>query len=201
MFPAVSCQRKEDSRDASLSDDDCNHQEHDHHTDNIHEHQQHDAKEEAEAAAPAANSDGLDDHIGRLHANNAHVAERRPDFILYINDGIYGSMNNVIFDHVSANPIALRRREIFSDEAEWEVRQAERRARGEVDKLYSTTIFGPTCDSLDIIAKNVPLPLVHVGDWVYFENFGSYTLAIGTQFNGFTAPTSFTYMNTFGESW
>ena len=30
------------------------------------------------------------------------------------------------------------------------------------------------------------LPMLDVGDWLYFEDMGAYTNALGTQFNGFS---------------
>jgi len=33
-----------------------------------------------------------------------------------------------------------------------------------------------TCDGLDIIAKNISLPEMNVGDYLVFNGFGSYTV-------------------------
>ena len=51
--------------------------------------------------------------------------------------------------------------------------------------LYPSTVFGPTCDSIDVIARSVLLPKLKVGDWLYFENMGAYTAAAASSFNGF----------------
>jgi ornithine decarboxylase len=48
--------------------------------------------------------------------------------------------------------------------------------------------FGPTCDSIDVIAKNISFPDLDLGEWVYFGNMGAYTLAAGSCFNGFERP-------------
>lgn len=59
-----------------------------------------------------------------------------------------------------------------------------------------TTIFGPTCDGLDCITKRIPdFPDLAVGDWVYFRDFGAYTVAGASAFNGFEMP-SFRYVRT-----
>ncbi|CCW72308.1 unnamed protein product [Phytomonas sp. Hart1] len=51
--------------------------------------------------------------------------------------------------------------------------------------LRLTTIFGPTCDSLDCILKRRPFPEMGIGDWVLAFDMGSYTTAAGSAFNGF----------------
>lgn len=51
--------------------------------------------------------------------------------------------------------------------------------------LYESTIFGPTCDSLDCIGKAVRLPELDIGDWLYFLDAGAYTNSSTSHFNGF----------------
>jgi ornithine decarboxylase len=51
------------------------------------------------------------------------------------------------------------------------------------------TVGGPTCDSVDIILRDEPLPSdLHEGDFVYIRNAGAYTTAYASQFNGFPLP-------------
>ena len=51
------------------------------------------------------------------------------------------------------------------------------------------TVAGPTCDSVDVIARDKMLPQdLCDGDYVYFPNAGAYTLGYSTQFNGFPGP-------------
>jgi ornithine decarboxylase len=38
---------------------------------------------------------------------------------------------------------------------------------------------------MDLIAKEIMLPELVVGEWVYVENFGAYTTAASSSFNGF----------------
>lgn len=56
----------------------------------------------------------------------------------------------------------------------------------EDNALYSSTVFGPTCDSMDVISRSVLLPKLDIGDWLYFQNMGAYTCAAASSFNGFT---------------
>jgi len=51
--------------------------------------------------------------------------------------------------------------------------------------MNNSTFFGPTCDSIDVVAKCVPFCNLEIGDWVYFSSMGAYTVAAGSTFNGF----------------
>jgi len=95
---------------------------------------------------------------------------RMDDFLYYVNDGVYGSFNNLMFDHASAAPKALQER---------------------THEKYRSTVFGPTCDGLDTIGRNKLLPMMEIGDWMYFESMGAYTNAASSCFNGFQKPTMY----------
>ena len=60
-------------------------------------------------------------------------------------------------------------------------------------QLFATTVFGPTCDSIDVVARSVLLPKLEIGDWLYFQNMGAYTMAAASSFNGF-APSEKVYV-------
>jgi ornithine decarboxylase len=87
-----------------------------------------------------------------------------PVIIYYLNDGIYGSFGCIYFDH--SLPVILP----FNERN---------------NKLHRSRLFGPTCDSIDLIAENIMLPELAIGEWVYVENFGAYTVASSSNFNGF----------------
>jgi hypothetical protein len=53
---------------------------------------------------------------------------------------------------------------------------------------YSSTLYGPTCDSGDLIVQGALLPEMSVGDWLYFKDMGAYTMCFGCKFNGFPMP-------------
>jgi ornithine decarboxylase len=80
--------------------------------------------------------------------------------IYYINDGLYGSMNGVIFDG----------REI-------EYKHPQK---------YKTILYGQTCDSFDKI--ECMLPEFNIGDTITLNNFGAYSWASASTFNGFNLP-------------
>jgi len=85
-------------------------------------------------------------------------------FLYYMNDGVYGCFNCIMFDGATPEICPFNERN---------------------EKRYKSTIFGPTCDSIDTISRNVELPELVVGEWCYVENFGAYTQAAASNFNGF----------------
>lgn len=90
-----------------------------------------------------------------------------------ITDGLYGSFNNVVYDHASVPcPTILQ--------------EDGREKRGEV---VETTVFGPTCDGFDTVMTCM-IPKVALGDYMVFRNMGAYTIAGACDFNGieFTKP-------------
>ena len=50
------------------------------------------------------------------------------------------------------------------------------------------TVAGPSCDSFDVIEKNVTLPEPGVGDLVLVLSSGAYTISYASEFNGFSIP-------------
>lgn len=44
---------------------------------------------------------------------------------------------------------------------------------------------GPTCDSIDVIAEDINLPELQVGDLIVGRMMGAYTWASATEFNFF----------------
>jgi len=126
-------------------------------------------------------------------------------FLYYLDDGVYGSFNCKIFDHASFHPYPLTealQTELAASEPprpsvayDYTERTSPLRmqARGShtlsnAHALSECTLFGPTCDSMDVIAKEVRLPELHIGDWLCFSEMGSYTAAAGSAFNGFKLP-------------
>ena len=52
------------------------------------------------------------------------------------------------------------------------------------EKTYKTMILGHSCDSIDIISRSILLPKLAVGDRLFVQNFGAYTRASSSSFNG-----------------
>ncbi|KAJ2753820.1 Ornithine decarboxylase [Coemansia aciculifera] len=106
------------------------------------------------------------------------VARRRIEgegaesFMYYVNDGVYGSFNCIVFDHQSPRPRLLHSRGELLDTT--------------AAPLFKSSIWGPTCDSIDCIVPNgLLLPELRIGDWLVFDNMGAYTLCAASRFNGF----------------
>ena len=50
-------------------------------------------------------------------------------------------------------------------------------------------VAGPTCDSVDVILRDEPLPSdLQEGDFIYIRNAGAYTSSYASEFNGFPLP-------------
>jgi ornithine decarboxylase len=79
----------------------------------------------------------------------------------YLDDGVYGCLSGVVFDHARYHFEVLRK-----------------------GPPFLTTLAGPTCDSLDIISNAEELPELDFGDLVYARNIGAYSIAHATRFNG-----------------
>jgi ornithine decarboxylase len=79
----------------------------------------------------------------------------------YLDDGVYGSLSGIIFDHCKYHYKVLRKG---------------------IPQI--TTLAGPSCDSLDIISVSEDLPELEIGDLIYVENIGAYSWATATNFNG-----------------
>lgn len=109
--------------------------------------------------------------------------------MLYINDGVYANMNCIIFDHQVPVPKVLTHKTRFL------YHESEETAAAVTGAAHEVSIWGPTCDGLDVITKSSFLPYpVEVGDWLYFTEFGAYTLSASTTFNGFNTDCKVLYV-------
>lgn len=95
----------------------------------------------------------------------------RKDDRLYLNDGVWGSfIEPVISRGVVRYPTRV-------------YRDGRLLAAGDCRDF---TLYGPTCDSLDVLPRPFPLPAdIRLGDWVEFGHMGAYSLTNRTGFNGF----------------
>ncbi len=103
----------------------------------------------------------------------------------YLDDGVYGAYSNIPAEHVHAPIFAaaeLGAQPASEDAFERATRRILTRTRVPV------TLAGPTCDSVDVIARGLPLPPLGDGDLLVSPLMGAYTWATATGFNGI-APT------------
>ena len=94
-------------------------------------------------------------------------AERFGRTWYYLDDGLYGSYSGQLFDHVfypKSTPYAKGER-------------------------FPAVLAGPTCDSIDVIAEEIMLPELELGELVVGRMMGAYTWASATEFNFFRRTT------------
>ncbi len=108
---------------------------------------------------------------GRFLVANAAVlitaiigkARREGKIFYHINDGVYHTFSGVVYDHWIPNFHSFSR-----------------------GKEEVCAVVGPTCDSFDKISLSEQLPgNLEIGDYLYTENIGAYSIASSTRFNGF----------------
>jgi ornithine decarboxylase len=108
---------------------------------------------------------------GRFMVANAAVlitaiigkARREGKIFYHINDGVYHTFSGVVYDHWIPNFHSFGR-----------------------GKEEVCAVVGPTCDSFDKISLSEQLPgNLEIGDYLYTENIGAYSIASSTRFNGF----------------
>jgi ornithine decarboxylase len=89
----------------------------------------------------------------------------------YINDGVYHTYSGVIFDH-----------------CKYPIRSFKQ------GPTSLCSVFGPTCDALDVVSMAENLPDLERDDFVYSVNIGAYSHASATYFNGFP-PAKVVHVN------
>lgn len=94
-------------------------------------------------------------------------ARREGRWWYYLDDGLYGSFSGQLFDHAHYPLESLRER----------------------GKREPSVLAGPTCDSIDVIAENLMLPHLEVGDVIVGRAMGAYTWASASEFNFFPRAT------------
>jgi ornithine decarboxylase len=94
-------------------------------------------------------------------------ARREGHWWYYLDDGMYGAYSGQLFDHARYPVEPLR----------------------DAPERLPSVLAGPTCDSIDVIAENLMLPLLKIGDLVVGRAMGAYTWACATDFNFFPRPT------------
>jgi len=89
----------------------------------------------------------------------------------YINDGVYHTYSGVIFDHCKYPVKSFKK-----------------------GPTSLSSVFGPTCDALDVVSMAENLPDLERDEFVYSTNIGAYSHASATWFNGFP-PAKVVHVN------
>uniref|UniRef100_A0A8C7A493 Antizyme inhibitor 1 n=1 Tax=Neovison vison TaxID=452646 RepID=A0A8C7A493_NEOVI len=102
-----------------------------------------------------------------------------PAFMYYMNDGVYGSFASKLSEDLNTIP---------------EVHKKYK----EDEPLFTSSLWGPSCDELDQIVESCLLPELNVGDWLIFDNMGADSLHEPSAFNDFQRPAIY-YMMSFSD--
>lgn len=126
------------------------------------------------------------------------IAKRKinnEESMIYINDGVYGNMNCILFDHQEPVP------RILYHDNQFQYFDLESTSKTSTKKHpHKVSIWGPTCDGLDCITKEYFMKKdIVVGDWLYFSDLGAYTSSAATAFNGFDQEALIVFIKEDGE--
>jgi len=105
-------------------------------------------------------------------------ARREGHWWYYLDDGLYGSYSGQLYDHAHYPVESLRAGE----------------------PLLPSVLAGPTCDSIDVIAENLMLPQLKIGDLIVGRAMGAYTWASASEFNFFPKATVVAVNRTAGDT-
>ena len=99
-----------------------------------------------------------------------------PKFAYYLSDGVYGFFSASLYYQYDAHKIAMEG---------WSFHPLMP-SKKHHNKKYPSIFWGPTCDSGDKILDNILFPEMHLNDFIYSQNAGSYTYSGQTAFNQIT---------------
>jgi len=100
----------------------------------------------------------------------------------HVNDGLYHSFNCVLMDGVSFEGQSDQFYQKWNSEKD----AVFSNGNGKMEGTFGS-LFGMTCDGLDVICKNLQIPEMEVGDWIIVGGMGSYTYGPKSAFNGMQA--------------
>ncbi|XP_060798676.1 antizyme inhibitor 1b isoform X2 [Neoarius graeffei] len=78
-----------------------------------------------------------------------------PEFLYYLSDGVFGSFVGKLLGTVIPSP-TVHKMPLSADEP-----------------VFSSSLWGPSCDTLDQVVEHCLLPELSVGDWLIFKNMGA----------------------------
>ncbi|WP_130536543.1 type III PLP-dependent enzyme [Thiomicrorhabdus indica] len=87
----------------------------------------------------------------------------------YLDDGVYGGFSGQIYDHAQYPIVPLK-------------------PIDPTGEFFPSVLAGPTCDSIDVVAEDIELPDMKVGDILIGKQMGAYTIASATEFNFYPKP-------------
>jgi ornithine decarboxylase len=88
-------------------------------------------------------------------------AQREGRWWYYLDDGLYGSYSGQLYDHAHYPLECI----------------------GGLGPRHPSVLAGPTCDSIDVIREDFPLPELQIGDLIIGRMMGAYSVASASDFN------------------
>ncbi|XP_036292554.1 antizyme inhibitor 1 isoform X3 [Pipistrellus kuhlii] len=99
-----------------------------------------------------------------------------PAFVYSMNDGVYGSFASKLSEDLNTIPEVHKK---YKDD----------------EPLFTSSLWGPSCDELDHIVEKCLLPELNVGDWLIFDNMGADSLHEPSAFNDCQRPAIYFMMS------
>uniref|UniRef100_A0A914Y3G1 ornithine decarboxylase n=1 Tax=Panagrolaimus superbus TaxID=310955 RepID=A0A914Y3G1_9BILA len=117
--------------------------------------------------------------FGRIKVSANRITEKEEDankdgYMYFINDGVYMTFSCKHFDGI--HPLS---QPLTSDD-------------GTLPRVPAT-VWGPTCDSADIVEAVTYHRKLNIGEWLYWEDVGAYSTATAVEFNGFPKAKFYYY--------
>jgi ornithine decarboxylase len=112
---------------------------------------------------------GLVGESGRLVASVVGKAKRNGQEWLYLDAGVF----NGLMETFEGFPPVIRLLAADADDR----------------AMTNYTLAGPSCDSCDVVARDMELPEIHIGDRLMFLDTGAYTNEYAVAFNGLPIPS------------
>ncbi len=106
-----------------------------------------------------------------------------PEFVYYMNDGVYGSFMGKLFGNVITTPSVHKVNDTHVPEHMNNILVNCLRLNSLFcvsqlsltldEPVFSSSLWGPSCDPLDQVVEHCLLPELAVGDWLIFSNMGA----------------------------
>ncbi|GAA6092261.1 antizyme inhibitor 1b isoform X1 [Tachysurus ichikawai] len=91
-----------------------------------------------------------------LHGESKELTpSAEPEFLYYLSDGVFGSFVGKLLGNIIPSPV-VHKMSLSADEP-----------------VFSSSLWGPSCDALDQVVEHCLLPELSVGDWLIFKNMGA----------------------------
>ncbi|MDZ4763365.1 MAG: type III PLP-dependent enzyme [Chloroflexota bacterium] len=114
---------------------------------------------------------GLVGEAGRLVTTVVGKAQRVGKTWLYMDAGVF---NGLMETYEGFPPVVRPLRDCLGE--------------GETRENTVYTLAGPSCDSCDVVARDITLPTMKIGERLVFFDTGAYTNEYAAAFNGFPIP-------------